>query len=284
MTRSSTSWPVRKAPDCQSIASTSVVLPWSTWATIAMFRRSSRRAGRAVGSVAHGARDGRDSPWTFGGRRERGRVSDRAYMREPLLHFHIQPLNHQGVPALAELADFCIRHRRLTVLAWMPRCSSPAPAGAAGESFSTNFNLPDSDSTKALNLLEDRFPAQSGDQIQVVYADQAGLDRLEATEQQIETLVTDLGKLDHVVSVTSPFEGQGCDLAERHDRLFDGDAGRCRIRAADLLAREYRRHRQRRGRRRASGRGRRRPGPPGRAAEGGRQRDVSGCSPRSSSC
>src|SRR6185436_19331945 len=43
ITRSATSWPLRKAPDCHSIASTRVVLPWSTWATIAMFLRSARR-------------------------------------------------------------------------------------------------------------------------------------------------------------------------------------------------------------------------------------------------
>src|SRR6478752_1868326 len=42
MTRSATSWPLRKAPVCHSILSTSVVLPWSTWATMAMFLRSSR--------------------------------------------------------------------------------------------------------------------------------------------------------------------------------------------------------------------------------------------------
>jgi hypothetical protein len=42
MTRSSTSWFARKAPDCHSIASTSVVLPWSTWATMATLRRSWR--------------------------------------------------------------------------------------------------------------------------------------------------------------------------------------------------------------------------------------------------
>ena len=40
ITRFSTSWPTRKAPDCQSMASTRVVLPWSTWATIATLRRS----------------------------------------------------------------------------------------------------------------------------------------------------------------------------------------------------------------------------------------------------
>src|SRR5262245_38562060 len=41
-TRSATRSFARKAPDCHSIASTSVVLPWSTWATIATLRMSSR--------------------------------------------------------------------------------------------------------------------------------------------------------------------------------------------------------------------------------------------------
>src|SRR4051812_42797054 len=38
MTRSATSWFSRNAPDCHSMASTSVVLPWSTWAMIATLR------------------------------------------------------------------------------------------------------------------------------------------------------------------------------------------------------------------------------------------------------
>ena len=45
-TRSATSWLSRNEPDCQSSASTSVVLPWSTCATMATFRRSSRWAVR----------------------------------------------------------------------------------------------------------------------------------------------------------------------------------------------------------------------------------------------
>src|SRR5579875_1559252 len=39
-TRSATASPARKAPDWRSMASTSVVLPWSTWATIATLRMS----------------------------------------------------------------------------------------------------------------------------------------------------------------------------------------------------------------------------------------------------
>jgi len=42
ITRVATSWFLRNAPDCQSMASTSVVLPWSTWATIATLRMSLR--------------------------------------------------------------------------------------------------------------------------------------------------------------------------------------------------------------------------------------------------
>ena len=48
MTRSLTSWFSRNAPDCHKRASTRVVLPWSTWATIATLRRSSRAGIRAV--------------------------------------------------------------------------------------------------------------------------------------------------------------------------------------------------------------------------------------------
>ncbi len=44
MTRSATFDPARNAPDCHSMASTSVVLPWSTCATIATFLISSRVA------------------------------------------------------------------------------------------------------------------------------------------------------------------------------------------------------------------------------------------------
>ena len=43
ITRSSNSLWVATEPDCLSMASTNVVLPWSTWAMIATLRRSLRR-------------------------------------------------------------------------------------------------------------------------------------------------------------------------------------------------------------------------------------------------
>ncbi len=57
-TRSTTASLARNAPVWRSIASTSVVLPWSTWATIATLRRSWRTVERRVGAGdgAHGPR------------------------------------------------------------------------------------------------------------------------------------------------------------------------------------------------------------------------------------
>src|SRR5262245_6624707 len=51
-TRSTTASFARNVPVWRSIASTSVVLPWSTWATIATFRRSERRARGVVSGAA----------------------------------------------------------------------------------------------------------------------------------------------------------------------------------------------------------------------------------------
>ena len=50
ITRSATTWLARNDPVWRRSASTSVVLPWSTWATIATLRRSARIAS-AAGSV-----------------------------------------------------------------------------------------------------------------------------------------------------------------------------------------------------------------------------------------
>src|SRR4051812_5352580 len=54
MTRSTTAWLDRNAPVWRSIASTRVVLPWSTCATMATLRRSARMARFDAGVVASG--------------------------------------------------------------------------------------------------------------------------------------------------------------------------------------------------------------------------------------
>jgi putative drug exporter of the RND superfamily len=118
-------------------------------------------------------------------------------------------LDHRTPLTLRKLAAFCIRHRRLTVFAWLAALLiAGAAAGAAGDSFSNNFKLPDSDSTKAFDLLEERFPAQSGDQVQVVFADPSGVDTPQV-RNRIDRLLNEIKGLDHVVAVSDPYAGKG---------------------------------------------------------------------------
>ena len=70
---------------------------------------------------------------------------------------------------LGRLAGLAYRRRGRTVLAWLGALALAIGLSAAfaGE-FTADYSAPDSDSSAALTLLEERFPAQSGDTIQVV--------------------------------------------------------------------------------------------------------------------
>src|SRR5262249_51202363 len=80
MTSSSTCWPTRKVPHCFRRASTSVVLPWSTCATIAIARRSARVVGGASMSKASIANGGAYNDCRQGGHIKRRRNEEDAML------------------------------------------------------------------------------------------------------------------------------------------------------------------------------------------------------------
>ena len=81
-------------------------------------------------------------------------------------------------------------------------------AGAAGSSFSEDFKLPASDSTEAFELLEDEFPAQSGDTATIAFKASNGV-RSPAVRTTMEGLFARAEKLPHVSEVASPYESGG---------------------------------------------------------------------------
>src|SRR3954449_11557141 len=69
---------------------------------------------------------------------------------------------------LGRLADLAYRHRLLTVVGWLAALAvSVVLAGAVGGEFKADYSAPGSDSSAAQQLLEDEFPAQSGDTVDV---------------------------------------------------------------------------------------------------------------------
>src|SRR4051794_8497661 len=73
-------------------------------------------------------------------------------------------------------------------------------AVAVGGSFKDDFTVPGIESQKAQDLLEQRFPAQSGTQATLVFTGKA-LDH-----QRIGAVLATIGRQPHVVAVEDPFK------------------------------------------------------------------------------
>jgi len=72
--------------------------------------------------------------------------------------------------SLRSLARFCYRRRRLVVTLWLVALVGVnVLASVTGTNFTTNFSAPNTESTRASNLLSANFKAQSGDGVQVVF-------------------------------------------------------------------------------------------------------------------
>ena len=69
-----------------------------------------------------------------------------------------------SVPPNARFATWITGHRKTVIIGWIVALIGVGMiAGAAGSDFSEEFKLPASDSQEAFDLLENKFPAQSGD-------------------------------------------------------------------------------------------------------------------------
>jgi RND superfamily putative drug exporter len=107
------------------------------------------------------------------------------------------------------MATWCTGHRKTVILGWIVALVGCGMiAGAAGSSFSEDFKLPASDSAEAFELLEDEFPAQSGDTATIAFKASNGVNS-PAVRTTMEGLFARAEKLPHVSEVASPYESGG---------------------------------------------------------------------------
>jgi RND superfamily putative drug exporter len=112
-----------------------------------------------------------------------------------------------AVGPLGRLGRFAYRNRGKTVLAWVAALALSAGLSMAfGGEFFADYSAPGSDSSKAQQLLEDKFPAQSGDTVDVVVRAEGGAD---AAKSAVNALLADLGAVPHVSSIENPYETPG---------------------------------------------------------------------------
>jgi RND superfamily putative drug exporter len=101
---------------------------------------------------------------------------------------------------LRSLVSWCYDHRRRVVALWVVGLvAATVLAGTAGGDNEVDFTVPGSDSARAVELLEDRFPSFAGATVNVVYSADGGV-TTPAVASRIDELTSDIAGIDHVVA------------------------------------------------------------------------------------
>ncbi|MFC8663811.1 MMPL family transporter [Streptomyces sp. NPDC057199] len=103
------------------------------------------------------------------------------------------------------IGDASARRPWVTIGAWVAALALVLPlAGLVGGSFVDDLVAPGSQSEKAMDLLEDRFPEASGGSAVAVFAVPEG-ERIDRHRTAVEAAVGRVAEVEHVTTVTDPF-------------------------------------------------------------------------------
>ena len=116
-------------------------------------------------------------------------------------------------------ATWCTGHRKTVIIGWIVALIGAGMlAGSVGSDFSEEFKLPASDSQEAFDLLENKFPAQSGDTATIVYKADGGVESA-AVKQTMAGVFATVAKLPHVSEVASPYAGDGAGAISEDGKI-----------------------------------------------------------------
>lgn len=103
------------------------------------------------------------------------------------------------------IGDASARRPWVTIAAWVAALVLVLPlAGLVGGSFVDDLVAPGSQSEKAMELLEERFPEASGGSAVAVFAVPEG-ERIDRHRTAVEAAVGRVAEVEHVATVTDPF-------------------------------------------------------------------------------
>jgi RND superfamily putative drug exporter len=115
-----------------------------------------------------------------------------------------------GAGTMLRLARWCIEHRLRVFLSWVAvAVLATVLAGAIGNSYSTNYSLPGSESQRASDLLTRDFKAQSGDIDTIVFRVSSGTVDSPSVRAAIEPLLAKVATQSYVAEVISPYTVRG---------------------------------------------------------------------------
>src|SRR3954454_1282979 len=111
---------------------------------------------------------------------------------------------------MSSLARWCYRRRFVVVGLWLVGVIVLGSlVAAAGNKYTDSFTLPGTESTRALNLLQKSFPAQSGDTDQIVFHTPTGSVKDPEVKAWVQAMLAKVADKPHVASVVSPYAPAG---------------------------------------------------------------------------
>jgi RND superfamily putative drug exporter len=109
---------------------------------------------------------------------------------------------------VAALARWCYQHRLVVLVLWVGALFGLGVAGsAAGTNYSNVFSLPNTDSTRAYDLMVKAFPQSSGDTDTVVWRVSEGSVRDASVQERMEPALKEIAGMEGVGEVASPYGG-----------------------------------------------------------------------------
>ena len=124
---------------------------------------------------------------------------------------------------LAGVARFSFKHRWLMLMIWTVLLVGIAFwAQRTGNSFSFDFELPDSDSQHAMDVLQTRFPSRSGATGSLVFKADAGIND-PVIQAQVSEVINRIERVPHVESVISPYSPEGITQVSPEGKIARAD-------------------------------------------------------------
>ena len=122
--------------------------------------------------------------------------------------------------ALYRLGRWCARHSWPVIALWVVAALVTAGAAARwGEASSESIEIPGTESQRAIDLLEERFPDAAGGRARVVFATDDGKVTDPAPRSGIEGTLDQIRVLPHVTQVIDPFGPAAAFLVSDDERI-----------------------------------------------------------------
>jgi RND superfamily putative drug exporter len=120
---------------------------------------------------------------------------------------------------MRRFATWTTGHRKTVIVTWIVALVAIGGiSSSVGAAFTEEFKLPASDSKEAFDLLESKFPSQSGDTAQIVFKAEQGVEA-PAVERRMKSAFAKIAQFPHVSEVASPYRKGGAAAVSEDGKI-----------------------------------------------------------------